>query len=98
MQAFIKNLKKPEEKSTLEEKSNGVVVTRKDKTSEVLRHLKEKGSITSMEAFELYGATRLSAIIFNLRKRGYEISTQTECCTDRFGHICNFARYILEAD
>lgn len=98
MQAFIKNLKKPETQATLEEKSNDVVVTKKDKTSEVLKHLKVKGSITSMEAFELYGATRLSAIIFNLRKRGYEISTKTECITDRYGHPCNYARYILEED
>ena len=27
---------------------------------DVLRHLKEKGSITSMEAIKNYGATRLS--------------------------------------
>lgn len=67
-----------------------------NKTTEVLKHLKEHGSITSLEAFELYGATRLSAIIFNLKKKGYEIKTADGSCIDRYGHPCNFARYILE--
>ena len=69
---------------------------RVDKTSEVLRHLKENGSITSLEAFELYGATRLSAIIFKLRQKGYEIKTTDEACLDKYGHLCKFGRYVLE--
>lgn len=44
------------------------------KTREVEKHLKDKGSITSWEAIKQYRATRLSAIIFNLRKR-YDIDT-----------------------
>lgn len=71
---------------------------KKDKTSEVLKHLKVKGSITSLEAIELYGATRLSAIIFNLRKKGYEIKTTDGSCIDRYGHKCRFARYTLIED
>lgn len=70
----------------------------KNKTTEILKHLKVKGSITSMEAFQLYGATRLSAIIFVLRKRGYDITTQDEVCNDRYGHQCNYARYILHEE
>lgn len=71
---------------------------KKDKTSAVLNHLKVRGSITSMEAFELYGATRLSAIIFCLRKKGYNIKTNDGTCIDRFGHRCNFAKYTLIED
>lgn len=41
----------------------------------VLKHLQEYGSITSWEAIEEYGATRLSAIIYNLRKKGFKIKT-----------------------
>ena len=33
------------------------------KHNEVLNYLKKNGSITSMEAIEMFGATRLSAII-----------------------------------
>lgn len=67
---------------------------KKTKTSEVLRHLQEHGSITSLEAIELFGATRLSAIIFNLRRAGYDISTETICAKDRYGHAVNYAKYV----
>ncbi len=39
-----------------------------NKTQKVKEHLLSKGSITSWEAIKLYRATRLSSIIFNLRK------------------------------
>ena len=81
-----------------EEEMTQNVKPKKDKTSEILKHLKVKGSITSIDAFKLYGATRLSAIIFNLRKRGYDITTESEECVDRYGHKCTFARYILNED
>lgn len=81
-----------------EETKEVKAVMRKDKTSEILKHLKVKGSITSMEAIELYGATRLSSIIFNLRKKGYNIQTESNACVDRYGHSCNFAKYILVED
>lgn len=40
------------------------------KTQAVLDWLKTHASISSMEAIQSFGATRLSVIIFNLRKRG----------------------------
>ncbi len=61
----------------------------------VLNHLKDNGSITSMEAIENYGATRLSAIIFNLRKAGHNIETVSMGMTDRYGHQVNYAKYVL---
>lgn len=64
------------------------------KTSAVLRHLREHGSITSMEAVELFGATRLSAIIFNLRRQGHDIETVGVSGTDMFVHAMNYARYV----
>ena len=65
----------------------------KSKTKKVLDHLIEKGSITSWEAINLYGATRLSAIIFNLRKKGHLISTVDILETDRYGDDVKFAKY-----
>lgn len=64
------------------------------KTSEVLRHLKESGSITQMDAIELFGATRLSAIVFNLRRKGHDIESVREGAIDRYGHAINYARYV----
>lgn len=60
------------------------------KKEKVLNHLKEHGHITSMESFELYNATRLSGIIFNLKKEGYIIDT-----IDRKGKDCVYADYVL---
>jgi len=71
---------------------------RTTKSNQVKTHLIEKGKIDSWTAFELYGATRLSAIIFNLRRRGYNIDTQTMTVKDRNNNVCNFANYILILD
>lgn len=99
MEAFIKQRGiKHAEEVKVEPKVEVPKVERKDKTSEVLKHLQEKGSITSLEAFSLYGATRLSAIIFNLKKRGYDITSESEKCTDRYGHACTYSRYILSEE
>ena len=67
-----------------------------NKTKAVQMHLVEKGNITSWEAIKEYGATRLSAIIFNLRKRGMNIRTERIDFTDRFGQKAYYAKYILE--
>ena len=45
----------------------------------ILNHLKSNGSITSWGAIQSYRITRLAAIINDLRKEGYNIST--EKCT-----------------
>lgn len=66
-----------------------------NKTERVLKHLKEYGCITSLEAIDLYGATRLSAIIYNLRRRGYDIVTINMPFTDRFGSTAIYGKYIL---
>jgi hypothetical protein len=61
---------------------------------EVLRHIKRYGSITSMEAFEKYGITRLSAMIYILR-REYAIVTIMRTSVNRYGNEVNFAEYRL---
>lgn len=60
---------------------------------EILNHLLAGNSITSMEAINLYGATRLSAIIFNLRDKGYQISTTKIHSKNRYGHCVSYAEY-----
>lgn len=59
-------------------------------------HLLEHGSITSWEAINHYGATRLSAIIFDLRKKGYDIRTIMREETDRYGNTCQYANYVYK--
>ena len=67
----------------------------KSQTEDVLRFMREEGSITSMDAIREFGATRLSAIIFSLREQGYDIETHMEVRKNRYGHTVEYARYIL---
>ena len=61
----------------------------------ILAHLKAHGHITSYEAFELYGCTRLSARIFDFRKLGYNIMTSDTTTKNRYGNTVTYATYIL---
>ena len=72
-----------------------------DKTSqisEVIKHLRKYKSITSLEAIELYGATRLSSIIYILRDKGFGIETEMTQGKNRYGHVTNYAIYRLTKD
>lgn len=65
-------------------------------TQAVLDWLMSGDSISSLEAFKELGITRLSAIIFNLRKKGYCITSEDEKTVNRFGSTVVFSRYKLE--
>ena len=67
-------------------------------TAEILKHLKEHGSITSYEAFTEYGATRLSAIIYVLKHRGWNIEARTKNVVNRYGRKVHFAEYVLQEE
>lgn len=62
----------------------------------VLEHLREHNTITSMEAYTLYGITRLAARIANLKQLGYKIASERKSGKNRFGNMVTFAEYILE--
>lgn len=66
-----------------------------NKTTAVLQWLQTHSSISTAEAIENFGAIRLSAIIFNLRKQGYPIETVLVDGRDRYGNPVRFARYYL---
>jgi hypothetical protein len=61
----------------------------------VKEHLIKVGTINSWTAIELYGATRLSAIIFKLRKEGMNIESIPCTSYDRNTEICNYTTYKL---
>ena len=69
------------------------------KTEKIRIHLEEVGHITSLEAIKEYGATRLSAIIFNLRhKYGMDIDNEWIDFTDRFGNKSRYVKYNYNKD
>ena len=61
------------------------------------KHLLEKGKITSWEAFEIYGITRLSHIIYVLRRK-YDIISVSTTKKNRNGHYCTYSTYTLKND
>ena len=61
------------------------------------KHLLEKGEITSWEAFEIYGITRLSHIIYVLRRK-YDIISVSTTKKNRYGHYCTYSTYTLKND
>lgn len=42
----------------------------------ILKHLKDKGDISPLEALGLYRVMRLAAVIFDLKKDGHKIKTE----------------------
>ena len=62
----------------------------------ILEYLEKHGSITSMEAIQLFGATRLSAIIYKLRRKyGCNIVSTLEKVNTRHGRKTVVSRYVL---
>lgn len=61
----------------------------------VENYLKEHGKITTWEAFEIFGITRLSDKIYQLRKK-YNIKNVSTTKKNRYGHWCTFSTYTLE--
>lgn len=61
----------------------------------ILKHLETHKGITSMEAFNKYGNTRLSATIFILRHEGYNIVATNKEVMNRYGKKTIVAMYSL---
>lgn len=59
----------------------------------ILNHLKEHKKITSIEAFEKYRITRLSARIYDLREQGHKITSEMI-----YGDEYRYAVYRLEEE
>lgn len=61
----------------------------------VLEHLQRGWSITSLEAWEKYGCSRLADVIFKLRKEGYRIDSEMTDGITRLGMETHYATYRL---
>jgi hypothetical protein len=61
----------------------------------ILRHLKDYGSITSLEAVNEYGIMRLASRINDLRSEGIAIVSEMKTGKNRYGETTHFAVYRL---
>lgn len=56
------------------------------------------GSISSMEAFQDLGITRLSARIYELRNEDYKFDEKFETAKNRFGESVTYKRYRFQKE
>lgn len=61
----------------------------------VLDHLLSGKELSSIQAIDLYGITRLGAYILILKKEGYIINSRREKVKNRFGHTSNPSIYSI---
>ena len=62
----------------------------------ILNYIMEHGSITTREAFDVFGITRLAARIFEIRNNmGIPIKGETITVKNKFGEKQNVTRYSL---
>ena len=64
----------------------------------VLGHLQSGKSITSLEAWELYGCSRLSDVILKLRREGFHIDTIMVDGVTSLGMKATYGKYVLKGE
>lgn len=64
----------------------------------VMDYMQRFGSITTMQAFDDLGVTRLASRINDLRNRGVEIQGTTRTGRNRFGEKVTFKEYSIKEE
>lgn len=59
----------------------------------VLDYIKDGSTITSLDAFNKLGITRLAAVIYDLKNLGYFIGSRRISVRNRFNENCNVSEY-----
>ena len=64
----------------------------------ILRHMKDYGSISSLEAMNEYGIMRLASRINDLKAQGIAIVSEVKTGKNRYGEDTHFTVYKLKED
>ena len=67
-------------------------LTQKDR---IIRHLKDKESITSLQAMQEYGIMRLTSRVCELKDEGYKIRSEFVSSKNRYNEPVSFSKYTL---
>ena len=67
-------------------------------TERILRHLEERGSITTLEAITELGVLRLASRINDLRRAGHKIISTSATGKNRYGETVRFSVYTLKKE
>lgn len=66
-------------------------------TEKILNYLRGGGSLTGLEALQLFGCMRLGARVWDLKRRGYNIESRMEVHKNENGEYKSYKRYWLAA-
>jgi|TARA_R100001086_G_scaffold225223_1_gene143434 hypothetical protein len=61
----------------------------------IIRHLKDKGSITALQAMKEYGIMRLTSRICELKDEGYNIKSEFVSSKNRYNEPVSYSKYTL---
>ena len=61
----------------------------------ILKHFRRYKYLSAYKAVELYGITRLSARIYDLRRQGYVIQSIRRDAINRYGNPVSYFDYFL---
>ena len=61
----------------------------------ILRHMRDYGSITSLEAMTEYNILRLASRINDLKRRGYHITSENKPFINKYGEHRYYSVYKL---
>lgn len=64
----------------------------------IIEYMREHGSITTYEAYEQLGITKLTTRISELKGAGFDIRQRTESGLNRYGKPVTYNRYWLVED
>lgn len=62
----------------------------------IIQYIRERGGITTAQAFSDLGITRLSGRIFDLRRKGIPITTESKVGKNRYGEKVRFTEYKIQ--
>ena len=62
----------------------------------IVEYIKRFGSITTLDAFNDLGVTRLASRICDLSQMGYEFDKEFESAKNRYGENVSYVRYRLK--
>lgn len=62
----------------------------------ILQYMKDFGSITTLDAYNDLGITKLTTRISELRREGVQIIGTPETVSNRYGDKCHIHRYTLK--
>lgn len=64
----------------------------------IMRHLKDYGTLTGVEAMEEYGIAHLASRITDLRQQGVAIRREMKEGKNRYGEKTRYAVYSMEVE